>query len=102
MPKELDFEFLVVVIKALDYHTPKIEIYRKGFLNGHPIYFSSWSVFRMEQMINFNKLTCLSSLPYLNLIGGVLTLPLQHFLRVNGFSNMFWGWGGEDDDMFER
>ncbi|KAM7543278.1 hypothetical protein Aperf_G00000001216 [Anoplocephala perfoliata] len=42
------------------------------------------------------------SLPYLNLIGGVLAMPLQHFLQTNGFSNMFWGWGAEDDEMFER
>ncbi len=41
-------------------------------------------------------------LPYLSLIGGILAIPADHFLRVNGFSNMFWGWGGEDDDMFER
>ncbi len=26
----------------------------------------------------------------------------EHFFLVNGFSNFFWGWGGEDDDMFER
>jgi len=26
----------------------------------------------------------------------------DHFILVNGFSNLFWGWGGEDDDMFER
>ena len=26
----------------------------------------------------------------------------QHFEQVNGFSNMFWGWGGEDDDMYNR
>ncbi|VDO06887.1 unnamed protein product [Rodentolepis nana] len=41
-------------------------------------------------------------LPYLGLIGGVFALPLRHFLQANGYSNMFWGWGAEDDDMFER
>lgn len=29
-------------------------------------------------------------------------MSTEHFLLVNGFSNMFWGWGGEDDDMSMR
>uniref|UniRef100_A0A1I8FQH6 Glyco_transf_7C domain-containing protein n=1 Tax=Macrostomum lignano TaxID=282301 RepID=A0A1I8FQH6_9PLAT len=34
--------------------------------------------------------------------GGVLAMPVRHFLKVNGYSNLFWGWGGEDDDMEAR
>ncbi|XP_054879858.1 beta-1,4-galactosyltransferase 2-like [Poeciliopsis prolifica] len=40
-------------------------------------------------------------LPYTTLFG-VSALSKQQFLKVNGFSNTFWGWGGEDDDMSQR
>ena len=40
--------------------------------------------------------------PYPTIFGGVTALRRQHFELVNGFSNMFWGWGGEDDDMYNR
>ena len=36
------------------------------------------------------------------LIGGALLLQCDEFERVNGFSNQFYKWGGEDDDMFNR
>ena len=41
-------------------------------------------------------------LPYKDIFGGVVALTKKHFTRVNGFSNQFWGWGGEDDDMNSR
>ncbi|XP_059097439.1 beta-1,4-galactosyltransferase 4-like [Tigriopus californicus] len=41
-------------------------------------------------------------LPYPGIFGGVIALTKSHILTVNGFSNQFWGWGGEDDDMANR
>jgi len=41
-------------------------------------------------------------LPYADLFGGVSAMSREHFQLVNGFSNVFWGWGGEDDDMANR
>ncbi|XP_053986973.1 beta-1,4-N-acetylgalactosaminyltransferase bre-4-like [Hylaeus volcanicus] len=41
-------------------------------------------------------------LPYADLFGGVSAMSREQFHMVNGFSNVFWGWGGEDDDMANR
>ncbi|XP_045451475.1 beta-1,4-N-acetylgalactosaminyltransferase bre-4-like [Melitaea cinxia] len=41
-------------------------------------------------------------LPYEDIFGGVSALTLEQFTQVNGFSNKYWGWGGEDDDMSYR
>ena len=41
-------------------------------------------------------------LPYENIFGGVSAMTVDQFRRVNGFSNKFWGWGGEDDDISYR
>ncbi|KAH9418066.1 Beta-1,4-galactosyltransferase 3, partial [Dermatophagoides pteronyssinus] len=41
-------------------------------------------------------------LPYKDIFGGVSALTKDQFIKVNGFSNEFWGWGGEDDDMSNR
>ncbi|XP_059607773.1 beta-1,4-N-acetylgalactosaminyltransferase bre-4 [Phlebotomus argentipes] len=41
-------------------------------------------------------------LPYSTIFGGVSAMTTKQFRAVNGFSNSFWGWGGEDDDMSNR
>jgi N-terminal domain of galactosyltransferase len=41
-------------------------------------------------------------LPYTKLFGGVEAFKTEHFEQVNGFSNLFFGWGGEDDDLYQR
>ncbi|XP_012675538.3 beta-1,4-galactosyltransferase 5-like [Clupea harengus] len=42
------------------------------------------------------------ALPYEEFFGGVSGLKVDHIHRMNGFANGFWGWGGEDDDMWNR
>ena len=41
-------------------------------------------------------------LPYKDIFGGVSAMSTKDFKKVNGYSNKFWGWGGEDDDMRQR
>ncbi|XP_045522325.1 beta-1,4-N-acetylgalactosaminyltransferase bre-4-like [Pieris brassicae] len=36
------------------------------------------------------------------LYGGVSAMDVKHFSKVNGYSNSYWGWGGEDDDIYKR
>lgn len=36
------------------------------------------------------------------LFGGVLLVPKQPFVDVDGYSNAYWGWGYEDIDLRER
>ncbi|XP_075053475.1 beta-1,4-galactosyltransferase 3-like isoform X2 [Mixophyes fleayi] len=42
------------------------------------------------------------SLPYWTYFGGVSALTPDQFMKINGFPNVYWGWGGEDDDIAMR
>ena len=39
---------------------------------------------------------------YSEIFGGVSSITAQQMITVNGYSNLYWGWGGEDDDMSAR
>ncbi|KAK6106936.1 N-terminal region of glycosyl transferase group 7 family protein [Brugia pahangi] len=41
-------------------------------------------------------------LPYGSIFGGVSAIRTEQFATLNGFSNSYWGWGGEDDDLSMR
>ncbi|KAK7576340.1 hypothetical protein V9T40_012626 [Parthenolecanium corni] len=40
--------------------------------------------------------------PYYRNFGGALSILVDQFRQVNGFSNEFYGWGGEDDNFYNR
>ncbi|KAG2470697.1 B4GT3 galactosyltransferase, partial [Polypterus senegalus] len=41
-------------------------------------------------------------LPYKSYFGGVSALTPEQYMKINGFPNNYWGWGGEDDDIAIR
>jgi len=40
--------------------------------------------------------------PASELGGGVVMIDKDSFIKINGFSNEYWGWGVEDNDFAER
>ncbi|CAG0897996.1 unnamed protein product [Darwinula stevensoni] len=42
------------------------------------------------------------TLPYCRIVGGAVAITKRQFLKINGFSNIYQGWGGEDDDFYRR
>ena len=57
---------------------------------------------KINILLIFELIIFFSSLPYQALFGGAGSFTREHFELINGFSNEFWGWGGEDDDLYQR
>ena len=58
-----------------------------GFWRWHPSFHVSFSSCR---------------LPYDNFFGAVTGFTTGNMRQINGFPNVYWGWGGEDDEIWQR
>ena len=47
-------------------------------------------------------LTLSFQIKYDTVFGGAIGFTRTQFQLINGFSNVYWGWGGEDDDIYRR
>eukprot|EP00117_Sycon_ciliatum_P043476 scpid74900/ scgid5313/ Beta-1,4-N-acetylgalactosaminyltransferase bre-4; Bacillus thuringiensis toxin-resistant protein 4; Beta-4-GalNAcT len=41
-------------------------------------------------------------LPYYNFLGGVVMFRMDHYSKFNGMTNLLWGFGAEDDELWVR
>ncbi|KAJ8679500.1 hypothetical protein QAD02_015287 [Eretmocerus hayati] len=57
---------------------------------------------RLPRHMSSSVNTLRYNLPYTGLFGGAIAITKKQFERVNGFSNVYFGWGGEDDDFYTR
>ncbi|CAL4111534.1 unnamed protein product, partial [Meganyctiphanes norvegica] len=49
-----------------------------------------------------HKYRSASTLSFYKYYGGAALMTSDQIEKVNGWSNRYWGWGGEDDDMWRR
>ena len=53
-------------------------------------------------MLKLNVHLITPSVKYYWLLGGAALMTAEVFRALNGYSNRYFGWGGEDDDFKSR
>jgi len=59
-----------------------------------------WDVPAKDEWLHFGA--CWKRYDSASYFGGIVAVRPQTFFAVHGFSNLFFGWGGEDDDLRRR
>ena len=62
----------------------------------------SYSDIPIHLATNFMKANNMSKIVFDTYFGGVTMFTVKDFKKINGFSNKYWGWGFEDDDLLLR
>ena len=62
----------------------------------------SYSNFPVHLATNFKSPPEFERVIFDEYFGGVTLFPIDQFEKINGYSNEYWGWGFEDDDLLYR
>lgn len=63
----------------------------------------SYSEYPLHLATNFKKINGIKErVSFDEYFGGVTLFPSEIFKNINGYSNKYWGWGYEDDDLLLR
>jgi hypothetical protein len=62
----------------------------------------SYSDYPLHLSTDFIKNRLISRTLFDEYFGGVTLFPIDDFKKINGYSNKYWGWGYEDDDLLLR
>ena len=64
--------------------------------------YKNYSFFQGSSFLHGLKYLYFCRLPYPTYFGGLTVFSREQVVKSNGLSNRFFGWGGEDDDYFNR
>jgi glycosyltransferase involved in cell wall biosynthesis len=113
IPKQVENFEIIVVEQSNDKPFNKGLLNNIGFKNSSGDYVCFHDVDLIPEFADYSypekpthmSVHC-SQFNYVNIpdkiMGGVILFKREHFIRVNGYSNLYEGWGKEDDDLYER
>lgn len=119
LQKQLLKYSIFVVEQTVDKPFNRGKLFNIGFLEAlkiHPFHCVIFHDVDLLPLVDSNIYACTSkprhlsasidswrfNLKYEGAFGGVSAMLRNHFLTCNGYSNSFFGWGGEDDDLRDR
>lgn len=104
---------IIIVEQADDKPFNRAKLLNIGFLNSDADYFAMHDIDMLPVKADYSFpevpthiATKVSQfrykMPFPEYFGGVTLFNREDFKKVNGYSNIFFGWGGEDNEMYDH